>query len=260
MEQLPKLGSYRILSIENKISFIFFIVITYRQGTDERAKRALDILQLIFRCCGSDGRLSYQNNVPLSCTMFYVGCLTRTMYFLDASMDSLAFVLLFFSLIKLFIILFFYSFLCLHRQKRMKSNGHLIDDSSIWRHSSSLDSSPMDSLPRKNFLLPLITNEETNDTEKRDYDLSSSPNISRKLSAISERTERNETDDSEIDLSSSRYYQPTHGGYITTIVPTKYPPVKSRRRIIRINNDDDDSGNCFFLFSAKEIFFILLRR
>jgi len=105
----------------------------------------------------------------------------------------------------------------------------------------------------------LITNEETNEneyTEKRDYDLSSSPNISRKLSAISERTERNETDDSEIDLSHSRYYQPTHGGYITTIVPTKYPPVKSRRRIIRINNDDDDSGNwVFFNFSKRNLFY-----
>jgi hypothetical protein len=236
-----------------------FIVITYRQGTDERAKRALDILQLTFRCCGSEGRLSYQNNVPLSCTMFYVGCLTRTIYFLDATMDSLAFVLLFFSLIKFFLILFFYSFLCLHRKNRLKSNDQLIENSSISRHSSSFDSSSTDNLPRKNFLLPTTTNQEENENEytEKQHDYSgSSPNTLRKLSAISERTERTETDESEIDLLHSRYYQPKHNEYITTIVPIKYPPIKTRRRIIRNDNDgDDDSGN-EFLFSFKKISFV----
>ncbi|CAF4509494.1 unnamed protein product, partial [Rotaria magnacalcarata] len=54
------------------------LVITYRQGNDERASRALDMLQSIFHCCGSDGRLSFQNNVPSSCNMYSVGCLIRT--------------------------------------------------------------------------------------------------------------------------------------------------------------------------------------
>jgi len=250
--------------------FFFVIVITYRQGTDERAKRALDILQLTFRCCGSDGRLSFQNNVPLSCNMFYIGCLTRTIFFLDACMDALAYTLLFFSLIKLFIIIFFYSFLYVYRrqrQKRMKKNLHFNDDSSIGRYSSSFDSSSIDNLPRKIFISPIITDQDENVNEyaeqrrilHNEYETSIiSPsyelptyydqNVSRKLSSISEITEKFETDDSESDLSRLKYFKPKRKTIITTIRQKPYPPVlpkrkpiiKNRRKILR--DDDNDSG------------------
>jgi uncharacterized protein YneF (UPF0154 family) len=261
-------------------------VITYRQGTDERAKRALDILQLTFRCCGADGRLSFQNNAPLSCNMFYVGCLTRTMFFLDACMDALSLVLLFFSLIKLFIIIFFYSFLCLYRiqrQKQLKKNPHLNDDSSTCRYSSSFDSST-DNLPKKTFIPSTMISEDENENEYvenrrvllNEYDLSSlsPPNTSRispsngsiiyyeqnplrKLSSISEKTEKTETDESESDLLYSKSKREPY--FITTIDQSHYPPVlpkklpiiKVRKKFIR--NDDHDSGTeinkIFFKFS-----------
>ena len=166
-------------------------------------------------------------------------------------MDSLAFVLLFFSLMKFFIIIFFYSYLGLnqkHRNKRLESSSHLIEDDSIWRHSSSFNSSPTDTSQRKHFVLPSIKTDEENQSE---YHCSSSPpNSPRKLSAISERTERNEPD--EIDLSRSRYYQPKHSGYITTIVQRKYPPIKTRRKF----DENDDSGNSiYFIFSTKRFFY-----
>ena len=129
-----------------------FLVITYRQGTDERASRALDILQSSFRCCGYDGRLSFQNNVPLSCNMFSIGCLPRTMFFLDSCMDALAAVLLFFSILKLLIVMFFYSFLCVYQHNRRKhqdNDPHSMNNSSDWRHSSSFDASSSDNLPKK---------------------------------------------------------------------------------------------------------------
>ncbi|CAF0949574.1 unnamed protein product [Rotaria sordida] len=271
IEQLPKL------------------VITYRQGNDERAKRALDKLQLTFHCCGSDGRLSYQNNVPLSCNMFSIGCLTRTMYFLDSWMDILAYILLFFSLIKLFIILFFYSFLCLYQKHRLKKNRHSINDSFIWRHSSSLDSSLADNLSKKALMSTTITNNDIDDNHDNNYiekrrilpneyePSSSSPSnqqrlntsiispssfnnnnnelttsyeqyTSRKLSSISERTEKSETDDSEPDLLHLKHYNPKRKAIITAVHQKQYltplqkqlPIIKSRRKIIR--DDDNDSG------------------
>jgi len=261
-------------------------VITYRQGTDERAKRALDLLQLTFRCCGADGRLSFQNNVPLSCNMFYIGCLTRTIFFLDACMDALAFILLFFSLIKLFIIIFFYSFLCLYRrqrQKRLKKNRHFNDDSSMWHQSSTFDSSSPDNFPRKNLISSTLINQDNTENEYVDkrrvlfdeYDSSLSPNRRaentsiilpsnestiyyeenplRKLSSISEKTE---TDDSETDLSHVQYYKPKRKPIITPIHQKQYPPVlsrklpiiKNRRKIIR--EDENDSG-IFFLIENR---------
>ncbi|CAF4802471.1 unnamed protein product [Rotaria sp. Silwood1] len=267
IEQLPKL------------------VITYRQGNDERAKRALDKLQLTFHCCGSDGRLSYQNNVPLSCNMFSIGCLTRTMYFLDTWMDVLAYILLFFSLLKLFIVLFFYSFLCLYQKYRLKNNRHYINDSSVWRHTSSVDSSSGDNLSKKNLMSTTITNDDVDDNhyndyiEKRrvmhnEYESSSSPlnqqiqntslisssllnnnyntgltttdeqYTSRKLSSISERTEKSETDDSEPDLLRLKQYIPKRKAIITPVQQKQYlsslPIIKNRRKIIR--DDDNDSG------------------
>ncbi|CAF4608636.1 unnamed protein product [Rotaria socialis] len=123
------------------------LVITYRQGNDERASRALDMLQSTFHCCGSDGRLSFQNNVPSSCNVYSVGCLTRAMSFLDSCMDVLAYILMFFSLIKLVIITYFYSFLCIYQ--RLKGYHHryhpkkskLMNESLPWRHSASVERS-----------------------------------------------------------------------------------------------------------------------
>lgn len=211
-------------------------MVTYRQGTDERAKRALDILQFTFQCCGSDGRLSYQNNVPLSCNMFSVGCLPRTMYFLDACLDALAIVLLGFSLIKIFIILFFYVFLWYYRKRRSRSNKSDSNDdddsSSIWRHSSSLDSSSRENhLSQKSSLNhdyspTLITRERIPNpsNESIRYYQSSSP---RKLSLISEQAEN---DDIEA-------FKPRE--YTTTIVRTNDPPIVPSRRKIDYYYDED---------------------
>ena len=199
-------------------------MVTYRQGTDERAKRALDILQYTFQCCGSDGRLSYQNNVPLSCNMFSVGCLPRTLYFLDACLDSLAVVLLAFSLTKIFIILFFYVFLWHYRKHRSKDSKSIDEDhSSIWRHSSSLDSSSRKASSSNDDYSP---RERTSSNESIRYYQSNSP---RKLSLISERAENDE-------LEASRPRE-----YITTIVRTNDPPIVPNRRRI-VNYYDEDSG------------------
>ena len=210
--------------------------------------------------------------------MYSIGCLTRTMFFLDSTMDALAYTLLFCSLIKLFIVLFFYSFLCLYRQyrqNRLKKKRHLTNDSSAWRHSSSFDSSSMDNLPKK---LLVSTNQDEHENEyveKRrvilnDYESSSTPNkqvytttivspsslnnnelityyephASRKLSSISEKTEKTETDDSEPDLSRLKFYKPKRKVIITNVHQKYHPPplpiIKSRRKIIR--DDDNDSG------------------
>ncbi|CAF3495903.1 unnamed protein product [Rotaria sp. Silwood1] len=276
------------------------LVITYRQGNDERASRALDILQVAFRCCGSDGRLSYQNNVPPSCHMYSVGCLTRTMFFLDSCMNVLASILLLFSLIKLLLVIYFYSFLCMYeqyRQKHHKNNSHLINESSHWRNSSSFESSSSDNLPKKILLSSAVTNQDkiTNHDneyiEKRrivlnEYD-SQLPNkrvqnaamilppppppplppplnnnisappyeqqVSRKLSAISEKSERTETDDSEPDLLRTKQYNPKRKAIITAVnqkqkqppppppLPKKLPMIKSRRKIGRDDDNDNDS-------------------
>jgi hypothetical protein len=283
-DQLPKLGMNLILKFQ-KFSFLF-IVITYRQGNDERASRALDILQSTFRCCGSDGRLSYQNNVPLSCNMFSIGCLTRTMFFLDSSMDALAAILLLFSIIKLLIVIFFFSFLCVyqrHRRKHPEINPNSMTDSSRWRHSSSFDSSSSDNLPKKILISSPMTNQDKHENdyvEKRhvilnDYD-SKSPNkrvqsaamilpeptqltkdlstssfeqqASRKLSSISEKTEKTETDDSEPDLLRIKHYNPKRKAIITPVqtkrppppLPNKLPIIKNRRKVVR--DEENDSG------------------
>ncbi|UJR08808.1 hypothetical protein I4U23_013063 [Adineta vaga] len=264
IEQLPKL------------------VITYRQGTDERAKRALDILQFTFRCCGADGRLSYQNNVPLSCNMFSTGCLNRTLYFLDSWMDALAYVLLFFSLIKFFIVLFFYSFLCIYYRNRQNQSSN---NPIIWRRSSSLDSLSGNNLPRKQLLSsppnppPRTTIIDQDENENRyveqrrltsnkgpengstaivpsllnDKDLEDyyeRERISRKLSSISERTEKTETDESEPELLRLKYYTPNRKTIISTvqdkyhptIQPKKLPLIKIRRKPLREDENDHDSG------------------
>jgi len=272
---------------------LFYIVITYRQGNDERASRALDVLQSTFRCCGSDGRLSFQNNVPLSCNMFSIGCLTRTMFFLDSCMDALAATLLLFSLIKLLIAIYFYSFLCIYRRYR-KKHPEINPDPDRWRHSSSFDSSSTDNIPKKILISSPITNKDDNNTnnnhendyiEKRrvilnEYD-SQSPNkrvqcaapilipppplnnnnlsapsyeqqTMRKLSCISEKTEKTETDDSEPDLLRVKQYNPKRKAIITAVnqnqpprpppLPKKLPIIKNRKKIVRDDENDNDSG------------------
>ena len=271
---------------------VSIVVITYRQGNDERASRALDQLQIIFRCCGSDGRLSYQNNVPLSCNMYSVGCLTRTMFFLDSAMDALAAFLLLFSIIKLLIVIFFYSFLCLfyhYRQKNSDVQSNSANDSSRWPHSSSFDSSS-ESLPKKMLISSPLTNSDhqhhsiANDyTEKRriihnEYDLQSSnkrvqspamlpsepipstmisnlspdsgeEQASRKLSSISEKTERTGTDESEPDLLRVKHYHSKRKAIITSLnakqpppLPKKLPTIKNRRKTTGDEENDNDSG------------------
>ena len=119
--------------------------------------------------------------------MYNVGCLTRTMFFLDSCMDALAYVLLLFSLIKLLIVIFFYSFLCVsqrYRQKSSHSGQHSPLDSTRWRQSSSFDVPSTDTLPKKILITPPQMNSskshENDYIEKRrvilnDYD-SQSPN------------------------------------------------------------------------------------
>jgi hypothetical protein len=171
------------------------LVTTYRQGNDERASRALDLLQITFRCCGSDGRLTYQNNVPISCNMFSIGCLTRTLYFLDSCMDILASTLLFICLVKLLIVLFFYSFLCFHqrtsrksyddndnddddtddphphhrhRRRRRRHDHHSKDHTSNWHQSSSFDSSSAENLSKKIVLESLSTRPDNVSSHQQD--------------------------------------------------------------------------------------------
>ena len=253
------------------------LVITYRQGTDERANRALDFLHSSFRCCGADGRLSFQNNVPLSCNMFSVGCLTRTIYFLNTCMDALAFVLLFFSLIKLCIILFLYSYLCIHendRRKRWpKTSSPLPCDPKIRQHSSP------DGSPKKVRVAFALSDTDDYDEHRlldnrsvmpNDYDISSnlstltativSPNYANvtgpgaasceqpalwKLSSIMEVPERTETDDSEPDLPRPR--QNSWKTTITAIPKRRHPPPLPRQMPVTINwrshGRDDEYAN-----------------
>ena len=238
--------------------------------------------------------------------MYSVGCLTRTMYFLDTSMDALALILLFFSVVKLFLVMFFYSFICLHqRSERKDSDGHpqLMDHSPKWRHSSSFDSSSSDNLPKKILISPPMTTHEHEFIEKRrviqnDYDSqmpkkgvqsaapmlpppppplpppalpstsssasssSSTTNhnlasacheqqVSRKLSSISEKTERTETDDSEPDLLRLKHHHQTRKAIVTPVqqkqtpappLPKKLPIIKNRRKTEGDDENDDDSG------------------
>ena len=144
-------------------------VITYRQSTDERANRVLDFLQSSFRCCGSDGRLSFQNHVPLSCNMYSVGCLTRTMYFLGSCVDALAYVLLLFSLIKFFFALFFYSFSCIYHNDRRHWNKSrvLADDRSTYRYSSNIESSSPETQPKK---VRIVSTHDDDDNQQQQND------------------------------------------------------------------------------------------
>ena len=231
--------------------------------------------------------------------MFSVGCLTRTMFFLDSCMDALAAVLLFFSILKLFIVLFFYSFLCVYQRNHRKyreSDPHSMNNSSEWRHSSSFDSST-ENLPKKILISTPVTRPadiaQHDFVEKRrvilnDYDSqtpnkrvqgaavllpssssSSSPASSaspessksltttshehsalRKLSSISEKTERTETDESEPDLLRIKPPHTKRQVIITAAhqkrspppLPNKLPIIKNRRRIAREDENDNDSG------------------
>lgn len=267
-------------------------MITYRQGNDERASRALDVLQDAFRCCGSDGRLSFQNNVPLSCNMYSVGCLTRTMMFLDDCMDVTAYLLLFASLIKLFITIYFYSFLCVDQRRRHKDSErvrHFSSDASQWRHSTSFDSTSSESIGKKTLLPASVTKPHEKShaanefVEKRrvilnEYDSHSSdkrvqnaaPLLSlpmpasshtlstvsfeqqafRKLSSISERTEKTETDGSEPDLLRMKQSSSKQKLIITMVdakqqpppLPSKLPSIKNGPRPTRDDDNDQDSG------------------
>jgi hypothetical protein len=214
------------------------------------------------------------------------------MFFLDATMDAVAAILLLFSIIKLLIVIFFFSFLCLyyrHRQKHPEISSNSMNDSSRWRHSSSFDSSSSDNLPKKNLISSPIINHDDRENdyiEKRrvilnDYD-SHLPNkrvqsaamilpgltqlntnlstpsfeqqAARKLSSISERTEKTETDDSEPDLLRIKHYNPKRKAIITPAhqkqppprpppLPKKLPTIKNRRRVVR--DEDNDSGILF---------------
>ncbi|CAF4341397.1 unnamed protein product, partial [Rotaria magnacalcarata] len=277
------------------------LVITYRQGNDERASRALDMLQSIFHCCGSDGRLSFQNNVPSSCNMYSVGCLIRTITFLDSCTDVLAYILMFFSLIKLVIVTYFYSFMCIYQRVKHhhyrhhyhSKNSKLMNESLRWRHSLSYDSSSPGNMPQKIFTIAnqdKITNNDNNYVEKRriilnEYDSQSTnkrvenaamilpaaplppplpipissklstpsyeSQVSRKLSSISEQTEKTETDDSEPELLHIKQYNSKRKAIITAAnekdkqpppLPTKLPMIKNRKRIARDDDNDNDSG------------------
>ena len=56
-------------------------VITNRRDTDEQRNRAVDFLQ-------SDGRLSFQNDVPLSCYTYSADCMMQTKYFLGSCLNA----------------------------------------------------------------------------------------------------------------------------------------------------------------------------
>ena len=271
-------------------------MITYRQGNDERANRALDVLQQAHQCCGSDGRLSYQNNVPLSCNMYSIGCLTRTMFFLDSCMDALASILFFFSILKLFIVMIIYSFLCINSRNDRKSSDsdhHSINHSTEWRHSSSFDSSSTENLAKKILISsPIIRRAETrshepesmekrrvilNDyeaqlpnkrvqcaapllfpTEKNPSNTTLDHQLMRKLSSISEKTERTGTDGSDCDILHVKSNNqkrpapniatlPTVKLTSTSLPPPPPPPLPKKLPIIKHRNktgrdDDNDSG------------------
>ena len=221
--------------------------------------------------------------------MYSIGCLTRTIFFIDYCMDSLSIILLLFSLIKLLIIIFFYSFIYIYQRYKKKylssNNRNSMIDSTHWRHSSSFDSSSNENLPKKLLLtsstsIPIKQDNQKNDfIEKRhiilnDYDTQSptkrvqnAPTILspatfdnnnntpisiqqtlRKLSSISEKTEK---DDSEPDLLR---YNSRRKAIITAInqnskslpppppLPKKLPIIKNRKRIVGDDENDNDSG------------------
>ncbi len=104
--------------------------------------------------------------------MYSVGCLTRTMFFLDSCMDTLAAILLLFGLLKLLIVIYFYSFLCIYQRYRRKHpeiNPQSMNDSTRWRHSSSFDSSSTDNLPKKILISSPMTNPNEQNHHENDY-------------------------------------------------------------------------------------------
>jgi hypothetical protein len=160
-----------------------------------------------------------------------------------------------------------------------------------------LDSSPVDYVPKKTRISSLIANQDENENDDNEYDLSlpnkrienpstriSSSSLNnngstiyyekqplyRKLSSISEKTEKTETDDSETDLSRLYYYKPKQRTMIPTIhlkqypipSPKNLPIIKARRKIVRDDDNDNDSGiyhpSYCFLFHSKLITFFLL--
>jgi hypothetical protein len=194
--------------------------------------------------------------------MYSVGCLTRTMYFLDSCLDALAFVLLFFSLIKFFLVLFFYSYLCIYHNDRRRWNKSraLADDRSIYRYSSSFESSSPETQPKKVRIVSTRDDDDDdgdaqqlNDYVEQQrmitdhYDQSRpttafyqtefyEPRSSRKLSSISEKTEKTETDDSDPDLLRLKHHKSKRRAIITAVP-------KPRQRVIRANDDyENDSG------------------
>jgi len=72
----------------------------------------------------------------------------------------------------------------------------------------------------------------------------------RKLSSISEKTEKTETDDSEPDLLRIKLYNPKRQAIITPInkkkppppLPKKLPIIKNRKTIVRDDENENDSG------------------
>jgi hypothetical protein len=156
-----------------------------------------------------------------------------------------------------------------------------------------LDSSPVDNIPKTTLISSLIANQDENENNDNEYDLSlpnkrienTSTRISssslnnngstayyekqpvyRKLSSISEKTEKTETDDSETDLSRLYYYKPKQRTMIPTIhlkqypipSPKNLPIIKARRKIVRDDDNDNDSGiYCSFLHSKNLVLFSL---
>ncbi|CAF0933800.1 unnamed protein product [Didymodactylos carnosus] len=231
------------------------LVIHYRQENDERVNHALDVLHQAFKCCGSDGRLSFQNQAPASCgssiRLYTTGCLIRTIDFLNIHMDLMAYFLLFISILKLFIVIYYYTYLCIRKYYRKHHQKVFGNKSMNGCQSSSYDSS-IENLP-KTFLsrnIEEVYNDEMNennyskktqhqkqqspyvlDSSGKRYETSvitipkrypseqltaaavnvyeqqqSSSSNPRKLSSISEKTEKTETDDSDADLKAKRIY------------------------------------------------------
>jgi hypothetical protein len=242
-------------------SYQLFLVTTYRQGTDERANRALDFLQQSFRCCGSNGRGSFHNYVPLTCNMYNIGCLTITMDFLNSCMDALSSVLLTFSLIQLVIVLFFYAYLCIYQHEHRKHAQSLTSNHLSTHHrSSSFDASSTESLPK--MVRPIsFENDEHDDNEQQCHTSTNdeyfsttivSPtvlidpldlyalNSTRKLSSITERTE---TDESESDGSHLKLYAHKRNRLVNK--KSSSPSLVNNRQQIIVNNNDyqHDSGS-----------------
>ncbi|CAF0989113.1 unnamed protein product [Didymodactylos carnosus] len=299
------------------------LVISYRQGNDERANRALDVLHQAFKCCGSDGRLSFQNQAPASCgsstRLYTTGCLIRTIDFLNIHMDVMAYFLLFVSILKLFIVIYYYTYLCI-RQRYRKNRQKLLGNGNLNGWQSSSYESSTENIPKK-FLTKNVEDDYNDEMNENDYgkkshrkqqlpyvldnsgkryettitipkrspteQLSATANVydqqqlssanSRKLSSISEKTEKTETDDSDGDLRTKRAYYDQQKqsnnknirkgnlARATLNFNQKLPPpinskkisfVKNRRilgnKILTNNNDEDDDNDSGVERSSSE--------